>query len=123
MAESEFEDAIEKALKDKGILDQLTCQVRAEVLQVLKSSLKVKQEKKVVADLTNNFLINELIKEYLDYNGYMHSADVLSVESGQPTKRAERNDLEKSLKVHTGPNAKQVPLLYSMVTSFRANNA
>ena len=122
MAESEFIDTVEKALKDKGVLDELTCQVRAEILQVLKSSLKVKQLKNSIPESTNNFLINELIKEYLDFNGYKHSADVLSVESGQPTKRVERIDLENSLKIHTGPNAKQVPLLYSMVTSFRTKH-
>ena len=122
MAESEFIDTVEKALKDNGVLEHLACQVRVEILQVLKSSLKVTQEKKVIAETTSNFLINELIKEYLEFNGYKHSADILSVESGQPSKRVERNDLENALKIHTGPNAKQVPLLYSMVTSFRTKN-
>ena len=122
MAESEFIDTVEKALKDNGVLEHLACQVRVEILQVLKSSLKVTQEKKVIAETTNHFLINELIKEYLEFNGYKHSADILSVESGQPSKRVERNDLENALKIHTGPNAKQVPLLYSMVTSFRTKN-
>ena len=122
MAESEFIDTVEKALKDNGVLEHLACQVRVEILQVLKSSLKVTQEKKVIAETTNNFLINELIKEYLEFNGYKHSADILSVESGQPSKRVERNDLENALKIHTGPNAKQVPLLYSMITSFRTKN-
>ena len=84
--------------------------------------MKVTQEKKVIAETTSNFLINELIKEYLEFNGYKHSADILSVESGQPSKRVERNDLGNALKIHTGPNAKQVPLLYSMVTSFRTKN-
>ena len=65
MAESEFIDTVEKALKDKGVLDQLTCQVRTEILQVLKSSLKVKQVKNSIPELTNNFLINELIKGQL----------------------------------------------------------
>ena len=65
MAESEFIDTVEKALKDKGVLDQLTCQVRAEILQVLKSSLKVKQVKNSIPESTNNFLINELIKGQL----------------------------------------------------------
>ena len=65
MAESEFIDTVEKALKDNGVLDQLTCQVRAEILQVLKSSLKVKQVKNSIPESTNNFLINELIKGQL----------------------------------------------------------
>ena len=36
--ENELFDAVEEVLKEKGVLDQLTCQVRAEILQVLKSS-------------------------------------------------------------------------------------
>ena len=113
-------DAIEETLKSKGILDQLSCSVRAEVLQVLKNPEKSpsKHQEKLDPDSTN-FLINELIKEYLDYNGYEHTSNVLAVESGQPKTRADRNDLEAVLKVHTGPNAKQVPLLYSIVSSLR----
>ena len=113
-------DAIEETLKSKGILDQLSCSVRAEVLQVLKNPEKSpsKRQDKLDPDSTN-FLINELIKEYLDYNAYEHTSNVLAVESGQPKTRANRNDLEAVLKVHTGPNAKQVPLLYSIVSSLR----
>lgn len=113
-------DAIEETLRSKGILDQLSCSVRAEVLQVLKHPDQKKPEKKSYEDPdSTNFLINELIKEYLNYNGYEHTANVLSVESGQPQRQAERNDLEAVLRVHTGPNAKQVPLLYSIVSSLR----
>ena len=105
----------------KGILDQLSCSVRAEVLQVLKhpDQKKPEHQKSYEDPDSTNFLINELIKEYLNYNGYEHTANVLSVESGQPQRQAERNDLEAVLRVHTGPNAKQVPLLYSIVSSLR----
>ena len=119
--EAEFVNIIEKALKDKGFIEKLSCQVRAEILQVLKSPLIVKQEKREIEENSTNFVINELIKEYLDYNGFEHTADILSVESGQPMKRSNRVDIENALKIHTGPNAKQVPLLYSIVTNLRSN--
>lgn len=119
--DKDFVSAIEEALKEKGILDQLSCQVRAEILQVLKSPLGEKEVKNEYSTNSANFLINELIKEYLDYNGFKNTSDVLSVESGQPKKRCERNDLEKVLKIHTGPNAKQVPLLYSIVSNLRSS--
>ncbi len=117
----EFVQTFEAALKDKGVWDKLTSQVRCEILQILKSPIREKEIKSEYYPGSVNFLINELIKEYLDFNGFQHSADVLSVESGQPMKRSNRNDLEKVLKVHTGPNAKQVPLLYSIVSSLRRN--
>jgi len=117
-ADLEFVAAIEEALKDKGILEKLSCQVRVEILQLLKSPLMTKEDKNIEVN-TSNFIINELIKEYLDFNEYKHTSDILSVESGQPQKRAQRPDLEATLNVHTGPNAKHVPLLYSMVSQLR----
>ena len=122
-------EAIEEKLRANGIIDRLSCSVRAEVLQILKHPESRQKLPKSDDGLpppagstdpdSTNFLINELIKEYLDYNGYEHTADILSVESGQPQRRADRNDLEAVLRVHTGPNAKQVPLIYSIVSSLR----
>lgn len=123
--EIELFEAVEEVLKEKGVLDQLTCQVRAEILQVLKTSFATQKtaskEKKEVssASSSSNFIVNELIKEYLDYNGYQNTADILAIESNLPKKRITRVELERSLKVHSGPNAKQVPLLYSIVSDLR----
>ena len=124
--EIELFEAVEEVLKEKGVLDQLTCQVRAEILQVLKTSFatqktasKEKKNEIPSASTSSNFIVNELIKEYLDYNGYQNTADILAIESNLPKKRITRVELETSLKVHSGPNAKQVPLLYSIVSDLR----
>ena len=124
--ENELFEAVEEVLKEKGVLDQLTCQVRAEILQVLKTSFatqktasKEKKNEIPSASSSSNFIVNELIKEYLDYNGYQNTADILAIESNLPKKRITRVELETSLKVHSGPNAKQVPLLYSIVSDLR----
>ena len=124
--EIELFEAVEEVLKEKGVLDQLTCQVRAEILQVLKTSFatqktasKEKKNETPSASPSSNFIVNELIKEYLDYNGYQNTADILAIESNLPKKRITRVELETSLKVHSGPNAKQVPLLYSIVSDLR----
>jgi len=124
--EIELFEAVEEVLKEKGVLDQLTCQVRAEILQVLKTSFatqktasKEKKNEIPSASSSSNFIVNELIKEYLDYNGYQNTADILAIESNLPKKRITRVELETSLKVHSGPNAKQVPLLYSIVSDLR----
>ena len=124
--ETELFEAIEEVLNEKGVLNQMTCQVRAEILQVLKSSFVTKKkssepsETETEAKIPNsNFIVNELIKEYLDYNGYDNTADVLAIESNLPKKRITRVELETTLKVHSGPNAKRVPLLYSIVSDLR----
>ena len=121
--ETELFEAIEEVLNEKGVLNQMTCQVRAEILQVLKSSFVTKKKSEASeaeAKVPNsNFIVNELIKEYLDYNGYDNTADVLAIESNLPKKRITRVELETTLKVHSGPNAKRVPLLYSIVSDLR----
>ena len=50
----EFVAAIEQALKEKGILEKLTCQVRAEILQVLKSPLVTKKTEKLNKFMARN---------------------------------------------------------------------
>ena len=124
--EIELFEAVEEVLKEKGVLNQLTCQVRAEILQVLKSSFVTDQKKTATATEAeklptnaSNFIVNELIKEYLDYNGYDNTANVLAIESNLPKKRITRVELETTLKVHSGPNAKKVPLIYSIVSDLR----
>lgn len=120
----EFVNAIQEALKDNGVYDKLTCQARSEILSVLKNPQDSEKHQKNIDyhSQSANFLINELIKEYLDYNGYKHTSDVLSVESQQSMARSERNDLEKALNIHSGPNAKQVPLLYAIVSNLRSSS-
>jgi len=105
------------SLTESGFVDSLECRTRKEVLQVLigDQSLSKPDEKK----LDSNFLINELIREYLEWNGLAETSQVLTLESGQPKTPVGRSDLEKSLGVETGPNAKQIPLLYTIVSSLK----
>ena len=47
-----------------------------------------------------NVLINELIREYLEYNKYYNAASVLVTESGQPEHPPfDRNYMEKKLNI------------------------
>ena len=106
---------VTSALRDNGYLDQVECRTRREVLQVLRAS----EGDKKPESPQSNFLINELIKEYLEWNGLTETSQVLTLESGQPKAPVARADLEKALKVQTRPNARQIPLLYSIVSSLK----
>lgn len=64
--------------------------------------------------LTNeNVLINELIREYLEYNNYHNTLSVFLPETGQPkTTSFTRTFLQQQLNVQD--NNTQVPLLYGL---------
>lgn len=60
-------------------------QVRAEVFHTLEGP----QEGLLPPPLSNeNLLINELVREYLSYNGYANALGVFLAESGQPSDRS-----------------------------------
>ena len=62
-----------------------------------------------------NLIINELIKEYLNYNNYSHSSSVFQSETGQPNDIFDRNSLSNELKIIEDESNKQHPLLYSIL--------
>lgn len=123
MAESNLYKDLTSGLEEKGVIDRLNCQVRSEVIKLLKSS-DLEGRQRPSRDLNpENFAINELIKEYLEWNGLSNAAEVLSLESGHPKERISRQELEKTLNIETGANAKKVPLLYTMVASMRKSSS
>jgi len=66
-------------------------------------------------------VINELIREYLSFNGYMHTLSVFLPESGQPKEISIPRGLLAS-EVNVQPVSaedKDIPLLYSMVNKLQ----
>lgn len=60
-------------------------QVRAEIFHTLEGP----QENVLPPPLSNdNLLINELVRDYLNHNGYSNTLSVFLAESGQPSDRA-----------------------------------
>lgn len=63
----------------------MVTQVRAEVFHTLEGP----QEGVLPTPLSNeNLLINELVRDYLSYNGYSNALGVFMAESGQPIERS-----------------------------------
>ena len=118
--------AVKTCLEEKGTLGKIQCQIRSDIVSALKSSdnapaatfdLPAKDREPLLS--ADNFILNELIREYLDWNGYVHARDVLRVESGQPKIGLERDELERSLGLECGRNAAKVPLLYAIVADLK----
>uniref|UniRef100_A0A8C7ZUL8 Centrosomal protein 20 n=1 Tax=Oryzias sinensis TaxID=183150 RepID=A0A8C7ZUL8_9TELE len=110
---TELKSAIRDTLESRGVLHELRARVRAEVF----SALDVERES--LTPLSHeNLIINELIREYLVFNRYRHTASVLTAESGLPETHLDRQFLAEELKVSQDASSKSVPLLYGLVSHF-----
>ncbi|XP_072539355.1 centrosomal protein 20 isoform X2 [Salminus brasiliensis] len=110
---AELKCALREALEARGVLGQLKARIRAEVFQALDDHSEVRPP------LTHeNLLINELIREYLEFNKYRYTASVLTAESGQPEAPLDRRFLASELNVVEEPSAAAVPLLYGLLSHF-----
>ncbi|NXV76451.1 FOPNL protein, partial [Atlantisia rogersi] len=100
-------------LEKRGALGQIKARIRAEVFNALDDQSEPRPPLS-----HENLLINELIREYLEYNKYRYTASVLTAESGQPAVPLDRQFLAKELNVVEDANAKSVPLLYGIISHF-----
>ncbi|XP_009558632.2 centrosomal protein 20 isoform X2 [Cuculus canorus] len=100
-------------LEKRGALGQIKARIRAEVFNALDDQSEPRPPLS-----HENLLINELIREYLDYNKYKYAASVLTAESGQPEVPLDRQFLAKELNIVEDANGKSVPLLYGIISHF-----
>lgn len=121
-SKSDLKSAVEAALEEKGLLEEMKCRIRSEIVSTLKESGSGSQLQRDLPMQASpeNFLINELIKEYLEFNHLLHTKDMLMSESGHPKMSMDRAEMEKSLKVSSSANAKEVPLLYSIISTVKS---
>lgn len=71
-----FEIAVRKSLTEYGVMGHFKAEMRASVMNILNKNT----ERQVPPDMPEETkLLNELIREYLAWNGYMYSEQVLGV--------------------------------------------
>lgn len=140
----ELTAALKETLNRRGTLRQIRSSLRAEAFIALQqageSNAAEDLEKSGCCEGTEggrlplrpeNAVINELIREYLRWNGYRGAASVLEVEAGF---RSGENDQENELcrqmmKIELGVNgnanekraegSKSIPLLYGIVDTLK----
>ncbi|XP_012725591.2 lisH domain-containing protein FOPNL [Fundulus heteroclitus] len=110
---SELKNAVRETLESRGVLGQLRARIRAEVFSALDERRDARPSLS-----RENLLINELIREYLEFNKYRNTASVLTAESGQPEIPLDRQFLATELRVSEDTSSKSVPLLYGLVSHF-----
>ncbi|XP_032957789.1 centrosomal protein 20 isoform X2 [Rhinolophus ferrumequinum] len=89
---TELKAVLKDTLEKRGVLGHLKARIRAEVFKALDD------ESEPRPPLSHeNLLINELIREYLEFNKYKYTASVLISESGQPVVPLDRQFLIREL--------------------------
>ncbi|XP_069761804.1 centrosomal protein 20 isoform X4 [Narcine bancroftii] len=91
---SELKAVLKETLEKRGVMGQLKARIRAEVFSALDDQSEPRPPLS-----HENLLINELIREYLDFNKYKYTASVLTAEAGQPEIPLERQFLVNELNI------------------------
>ncbi|XP_051986703.1 lisH domain-containing protein FOPNL [Xyrauchen texanus] len=110
---TELKRALRETLEARGVLGQLKARIRAEVFSALDDQTAPRPPLS-----HENLLINELIREYLEFNKYRYTASVLTAESSQPEVPLDRQFMANELNVAEDASAKAVPLLYGLLHHF-----
>ncbi|XP_038069504.1 centrosomal protein 20-like isoform X2 [Patiria miniata] len=109
----ELKAVLKETLETRGVMGQIKARVRAEVFHALDDQNDPRPP------LSNeNMLINELIREYLEFNKYKYSSSVLMAESGQPQTPLDREFLVNELNITEDRESATVPLLYGILSHF-----
>merc|ERR1712125_100051 len=111
----ELKQALVETLETRGVLGKVKAQVLAEIFSALDDEDAQRPELPKA-----NVIINELIREYLEYNQYHHTLSVLLPESGHPEERCfDRRFLASELRVQEDERSRGIPLLYALVGGCR----
>lgn len=109
----DLKNVLKETLDNRGALNQIRARIRAEVFSALDDQTDMKPV------LSNeNMFINELIREYLEFNKYKYTSTVLTAESGQPKDPIDREFLSSELGIRESSKSKQLPILYGLVSHF-----
>ncbi|XP_042293996.1 centrosomal protein 20 isoform X2 [Sceloporus undulatus] len=114
---TELKAVLKDTLEKRGTLGQIKARIRAEVFNALDDQSEPRPPLS-----HENLLINELIREYLEFNKYKYAASVLTAESGQPEAPLDREFLVNELNIVEDPRSRSVPLLYGIVTQLLKGN-
>ena len=113
----ELKNALKETLEQKGVLNQIRGIMRQSIFEAIQSDDNPQK------NLSNDdLIINELIKEYLSYNNYLHSLSVFQVETGQPKNKLNREFIAHELNIIESNSSRQLPLLYTILFGIQREN-
>ncbi|KAJ3321541.1 hypothetical protein HDV06_004077 [Boothiomyces sp. JEL0866] len=96
-------------LKERGVIDKLESMLRAEMFQSIKSGYD-----SMPTPSQETRVINELIREYLQFNGYGHTLSVFKTEANLSNQPRDRSSQIEDLGLNDKFYPSGVPLLYGL---------
>lgn len=111
--------AVRESLRQDGRLGRFKAEIRSAVMSILN---KNPSERIPVQIPEETKLINELIREYMVWNGYLYSEQVLVAESAQHSERLPRENIAAKLNVLDDERTVKIPLLYYVLAAFQNND-
>jgi lisH domain-containing protein FOPNL len=118
----ELQIALHNVLESRGTLNSIRSQLRSDIYHSLQGNSQENESDNTInhtkPQLSNiNLMINELIREYLEYNQYAYTKSVLVSESNMTHQAAFTHSfLAQQLKIHESNNPNgRIPLLYSII--------
>jgi FOP N terminal dimerisation domain len=87
-------------------------QVRAEIVKALEEPEEAVHDEDSAPE---TYLINELIREYLCFQGYTSSASVFLKETNLPETSFPRSFLESRVGANADENETKLPILYALL--------
>ncbi|XP_049775129.1 centrosomal protein 20-like isoform X2 [Schistocerca cancellata] len=115
-SERELYEALKENLESSGSLRKVRAEVKSEIMKVFDTNPQPRDKPELPESL---LLINSLIQEYLEWNGYMYTSQILAEESGMTSKTYSRQSMQKELQVSEDENTRKLPLLCSLVSTFK----
>ena len=118
----EMQRVLRTKLAQRGVLKKLKAQIRAEIFAAMMNSSSNKDD--VDERRNENFLVNELLREYLSFNGYQQTLSVFTAEANINKKRPFDADFvaqEVGLGDEDGVDTetRKLPLIYQMIQSLK----
>ncbi|GET91945.1 hypothetical protein, conserved [Leishmania tarentolae] len=111
--------AMRESLEANGTISHIKAELRAAIFERL-ADVTTKGDDRAVENPPvppENMVINELIKEYLTFNGLEHTLAVFQLEARSPDSQVPRRVLASELNMAAAPSS--VPLLYAMLHEAR----
>nr|CCC94891.1 unnamed protein product [Trypanosoma congolense IL3000] len=121
-----LKDAMREVLETKGVIDHVKAELRAAIFHSLQEVSTQQGDTESVRPPVppENLLLNELIKDYMAFNGMEHSLSVFKAESGSGKESAApampRAILASQMGLSGAPG--NIPLLYAMLHELRIHN-
>ena len=116
-----LKSSLKESLINKGILNEIKAHMRQEIYNILDNDNDndINQKPKLTKE---NIIINELIKEYFNFNGYKFSSNVLQSEVGQTNNNLNRNDIIRELNIIENENNFYKKWIYICIIIENENN-